>query len=34
MNFVYIQFLFDIILTHLQQQKKKKHNTDFLILFK
>lgn len=32
MNFVYIQFLFDIILTHLQQ--KKKHNTDFLILFK
>lgn len=33
MNFVYIQFLFDIILTHLQQQKKK-HNTDFLILFK
>lgn len=32
MNFVYIQFLFDIILTHLQQQTK--HNTDFLILFK
>lgn len=23
MNFVYIQFLFDIILTHLQQQQKK-----------
>lgn len=23
MNFVYIQFLFDIILTHLQQQKKQ-----------
>lgn len=33
MNFVYIQFLFDIILTHLQQQKKN-NNTDFLILFK